>query len=293
MRIKDYPISTTPKSDDVFIVEGGGDTGTQQLSFETLKNSISGKIQDNIVEHRKYRGKNLGSTYTYEQKQAIEDGTFEDLYVGDYWTINGTKWVIADINHWTIVKSNHLCIIPETPIGSSQANSNAMTYTNFAESTLNKTLQSTVLNKIKEAFGDENLKEFTIFSFGGYDSTYGTPTALSYYNTKIALPTLCEMFNWQYLGRVEGASRIILLDSVTGIDGAMTQLQIFKENPNYVYHNSNTWNNNAIWLHSMLFLNPTTKAFNGMGVVDRSDFSGLASNSVTWEFSLRPIFALA
>ena len=36
-----------------------------------------------------YRGKNLGSSVTQEQWNAIEAGTFDDLYIGDYWVIGG------------------------------------------------------------------------------------------------------------------------------------------------------------------------------------------------------------
>ena len=35
-----------------------------------------------------YRGNNLGSSVTEEQWNAIQSGTFEDLYIGDYWTIS-------------------------------------------------------------------------------------------------------------------------------------------------------------------------------------------------------------
>lgn len=44
------------------------------------------------------RGKNLGSSYTAEQKAAIAAGTFDDIYVGDYWTFGGTVWRVVDID---------------------------------------------------------------------------------------------------------------------------------------------------------------------------------------------------
>lgn len=44
------------------------------------------------------RGNDLGSSYTAEQKAAIAAGTFEDIYVGDYWTFGGTVWRVADID---------------------------------------------------------------------------------------------------------------------------------------------------------------------------------------------------
>lgn len=46
------------------------------------------------------RGQNLGSSYTAEQKAAIAAGTFDDIYVGDYWEINGMRYVIVDIDYY-------------------------------------------------------------------------------------------------------------------------------------------------------------------------------------------------
>lgn len=45
-----------------------------------------------------FRGKSLGESITAEQLEVIRDGSFRDLYVGDYWEINGTKYRIADIH---------------------------------------------------------------------------------------------------------------------------------------------------------------------------------------------------
>lgn len=46
------------------------------------------------------RGNNLGSSYTEEQKAAISAGTFDDIYVGDYWEISGIKYVIVDMDYY-------------------------------------------------------------------------------------------------------------------------------------------------------------------------------------------------
>ena len=66
-----------------------------------------------------YRGKYLGSTVTTEQYTAISSGTFTDLYIGDYWTINGINWRIAAFNYYrntgdSLVPGNHLVIVPNT-----------------------------------------------------------------------------------------------------------------------------------------------------------------------------------
>ena len=53
------------------------------------------------ISHRMiYRGKNLGTSFTTEQSQAVQNGTFTDMYVGDYWVINGKTRRIGDIDYF-------------------------------------------------------------------------------------------------------------------------------------------------------------------------------------------------
>lgn len=60
---------------------------------------FAGLVSD--IQHRNvYRGKNLGTAITEAQQAAIHNATFDDLFIGDYWTINGHKYVIADMNYW-------------------------------------------------------------------------------------------------------------------------------------------------------------------------------------------------
>jgi hypothetical protein len=75
-----------------------------------------------------YRGKYLGDTYTNEQKQAIANGSFDDLFVGDYWTINGVNWRIADFDYYynigdTNFTKHHVVIVPDTILYNAQMNS--------------------------------------------------------------------------------------------------------------------------------------------------------------------------
>ena len=46
-----------------------------------------------------YRGKNLGSSVSAEQWAQIGAGTFDDMFIGDYWVINGVTWRIAAFDY--------------------------------------------------------------------------------------------------------------------------------------------------------------------------------------------------
>lgn len=75
---------------------------------------------DNAGFHNSiFRGKDLGTSVTPTQYANIANGTFEDMYIGDYWTINGTKYLIAAFNYYyntgdTALTQNHITLIPAT-----------------------------------------------------------------------------------------------------------------------------------------------------------------------------------
>lgn len=72
-----------------------------------------------------YRGKNLGSAATDAQYNAIGNGTFDDLYIGDYWAIGGVNYRIAAFDYYlnsgdTSCTTHHVVIVPDTCLYSAQ-----------------------------------------------------------------------------------------------------------------------------------------------------------------------------
>ena len=68
-----------------------------------------------------YRGKNLGTSVTAAQWAAIADGSFTDLYIGDYWVIDSVKWRIAAFDYYyktgdTACTTHHVVIVPDTSL---------------------------------------------------------------------------------------------------------------------------------------------------------------------------------
>ena len=66
-----------------------------------------------------YRGKNLGTTVTNDQWNEIYNGTFKDMYIGDYWVLNGEKKVITHFNYYknigvTPFTKNHIIVMNES-----------------------------------------------------------------------------------------------------------------------------------------------------------------------------------
>lgn len=64
-----------------------------------------------------FRGKKLGTEVTAAQWAEIKNGTFKDMYIGDYWTIGGTDYVICHFNYYkncgdANCNKNHILVMP-------------------------------------------------------------------------------------------------------------------------------------------------------------------------------------
>jgi len=101
---------------------------TNKEEFDTHLANYASLFPDNAGAHNSiYRGKYLGSSVTAEQYLAISSGTFEDLYIGDYWTINGVNWRIAAFNYYrntgdSLAPGNHLVIVSDESLYSHAMN---------------------------------------------------------------------------------------------------------------------------------------------------------------------------
>ena len=66
-----------------------------------------------------FRGNSLGSSISSTQWSEISAGTFKDLFIGDYWTINNINWRIAAFDYWlrcgdTECTTHHIVIVPDS-----------------------------------------------------------------------------------------------------------------------------------------------------------------------------------
>jgi hypothetical protein len=121
---------TTLDGLDSRVTTNTNDIATLDEQVEELKKSSGGGI-DGVgagFHSSIYRGKYLGDTYTDAQKQAIASGTFDDLFVGDYWTINDVNWRIADFDYYYNVgeypwfDKHHVVIVPDRALYDARMN---------------------------------------------------------------------------------------------------------------------------------------------------------------------------
>jgi len=175
VKITDLSAVTALNGTDSFIVEQSS-AGTKRTTYENLKTKIvngdtytalngeniltainnkvplsSGYSHNSIA-----RGKDLGTSVTSAQWAAIKNGTFEDLYIGDYWTINGRQYFIAAFNYYFRAgDANHVVIVPRAAMSENVAmNDTASNATGYRNSTMHTTtMATTVRSTIQNDFG--------------------------------------------------------------------------------------------------------------------------------------------
>lgn len=117
---------TTPGDSNVIPIHDG--TGLKKITFANFKAKavedteakIAPLLFNNARAHNAiYRGKSLGSSVTTAQYSAISAGTFDDMYIGDYWTIGGVNYRIAAFDYYlncgdTSCTKHHVVLVPDT-----------------------------------------------------------------------------------------------------------------------------------------------------------------------------------
>lgn len=110
-----------------------------------------------------YRGKYLGESATEAQYAAISAGTFDDLYIGDYWTIGGVNYRIAAFDYYlnsgdTACTAHHVVLVPDTCLYNAPMNSTNTTAGGYVGSAMYKSHLEQAKTIIKNAFSGHVLK---------------------------------------------------------------------------------------------------------------------------------------
>lgn len=155
-KIVDYPAADRIAKDDVFLLDG--ERGTRKVLASRAAVELAGLISP-INHCNVFRGKNLGGGVSSAQKAAIKDGSFDNLYIGDYWFNNGVNWRIGDMDYFlrcgdTDFTRHHLVIVPDTPLYSGKMNETNTTEGGYVGSLMYKSGLDQAKTAIAAAFGD-------------------------------------------------------------------------------------------------------------------------------------------
>ena len=168
---------------------------------DTNKQNLAPLIYANAGAHNSfYRGKDItanvtdGSFYTH-----IKDGTFEDIYVGDYFTktINGKSYVlrVAGCDVYlhrgnTEFTSHHVVVVPDASFGTYAMNSSNTTSGGYVGSAMYTGTLVTWAGYLATAFGSNLLtnRELLTNAISGE-----LPSNWSWYDSKVNLMTSEEV----------------------------------------------------------------------------------------------------
>lgn len=137
---------TSINDSSIFMVHDG--TGLKRITFEDVKRAM---VYPNAGSHNTiYRGKNLGSVVTQAQYTAIRNGTFDDLFIGDYWTIGNIDYRIAAFDYFYNTGNvpcitHHAVIVPDQCLYNTKMNNIPNTNAGY----IGMTLYTTGLNQAK------------------------------------------------------------------------------------------------------------------------------------------------
>lgn len=186
-KITEYTAATRFDSGDILIKDGTN--GTKTITAANAASEFAGLVSS--TQHRNvFRGKNLGTSITESQKAAISSGTFDDLFIGDYWTINDTRYDIADMDYWYNTGDNpaftkhHLVMIPHSALYNAQMNSTNTTEGGYVGSEMYTTNLNQAKTKIGTDFGSmlQTHREYLVNAV-----TDGYPSAGAWFDSTVEL----------------------------------------------------------------------------------------------------------
>jgi hypothetical protein len=219
-------------------------TASIESDISAINTQLSQLDFDGAGAHNSiYRGKYLGAEVTAEQYAHIADGTFKDMYIGDYWTINGVNYRIGHFDYWlrtgdTECTTHHVLIVTDTKLADGQMNSTYTTAGGYIGSDLktganDNTALATAKNIITMAFGSAHiLTHREYFTNAGAN---GKPSAGAWYDSDIDLMNENMVYGTNiFLPHPDGST----VPNLYTID--KTQIKLFAERPDLI-------TNRAIW----------------------------------------------
>lgn len=189
MKITEYPTAQFLDEGDVLIKDGTN--GTKQIKASDLVYALFDGIPE--MHNQIYRGKNLGTVYKSDQQNAINDGTFHDLWIGDYWEIGSYTYRIAAFDwfygsgHNPKTTTHHVVIVPDESMGNSVfADSEDKCY---ADAKVRTAFIPSISPTINSAFGNRILSHRVDLQTAAPENSMTGPISSQWYDGTIELMT--------------------------------------------------------------------------------------------------------
>lgn len=222
-----------------------------------------------------YRGKYLGASATAAQYAAIAEGTFDDLYIGDYWTIGGINYRIAAFDYYLncgdlACADHHVVIVPDTCLYNAVMNNTNTTTGGYVGSAMYTANLKRAKTTIKSAFSGHVLKHRVYLTNAVAN---GHASGVAWCDSEVDL--MCEqmVYGSGIFSPVSNGS-----NAPANYRVEKSQLPLFQHDPSHIC-NYATW-----WLRDVI----TDTCFSGAANNGYAYFD-IASNS----FGVRPAFCIS
>lgn len=273
---------TTPGDSNVIPIHDG--TGLKKITFANFKAKavedteakIAPLLFNNAGAHNAiYRGKSLGSSVTIAQYSAISAGTFDDMYIGDYWTIGGVNYRIAAFDYYlncgdTSCTKHHVVLVPDTCLYNHVMNDTSITTGAYVGSKMYTEGLEQAKTTIKAAFSGHVLSKRIYLSNA---TANGKASAGAWCDSEVDL--MCEHM-------VYGNGVFSPVSDGTTVPNnyrvEKSQLPLFQHEPSRICNRA-TW-----WLRD---------------VISASDFAGVGYNGLAYydlagySYGVRPAFCIS
>lgn len=272
----------TVADDNLVLVHDGA--GLKKMTFANFKAKTVEGTEDKIAplffnnagaHNAIYRGKSLGTSVTTAQYSAISAGTFEDMYIGDYWTINDVVYRIAAFDYYlhcgdTECTKHHVVLVPDTCLYNHVMNDTNTTTGAYVNSKMYKEGLAQAKTTIKAAFSGHVLSKRIYLSNA---VSNGRASAGAWCDSEVDL--MCEHM-------VYGNGVFSPVSDGTTVPNnyrvEKSQLPLFQHEPSRICNRA-TW-----WLRDVI----SASVFAGVGL-DGLAASGYAGLSL----GVRPAFAIS
>ena len=199
VRIQDFNENSKPDTNNDFVMTFNDNSESKTR----LKDAFYSMVPDGAQTHNNiFRGQNLGALDATHIAN-IQNGTFRGMFIGDYFSINGSNYVIAGINYKishgdNSSLGNHVVLMPsdwsKTPTQTLAPDGSTTHYMNdtdttaggFAGSKLYKTYLPQIQTKLETDFGSNLMSFRTIVSTDVDDS--GAPDQAEWRDAKVGIP---------------------------------------------------------------------------------------------------------
>lgn len=195
---------------------------------------------DNAGAHNAiYRGKNLGTSVTSAQWAAIANGTFTDMYIGDYWVIGGVTYRIAAFDYYyktgdTSCTTHHVVIVPDANMYTAKMNETAITTGGYVGSQMYTTNLAQAKTTINSAFGSSHILSHRQHFCNAV--TNGKPSGGSWYDSTVELMTEQNVYGGKIFGAGNDGSSVPALYTID-----KSQFPLFAHDPSMISNRQWFW----------------------------------------------------